>query len=173
MQFSQLQCEQSESELGQLAQQQILLVRSCLDLLSQYGTVASLYPASYLNAHRSVCYRRWAQQMLDNLSAEWWVGTYDNVCSVLCARVLYNICRTESTIFAAYWQSDWVLGGCLKDGRNLWVADWLMCLLCIMTWWCFCDMLVIRYIIVGCLWLVIGWLNFIDYLRKIAEICGL
>jgi len=44
--------------------------------------------------------------------------------------------------------------------------------LCIMTWWCFCDMLV-RYIIVGCLWLITGWLNFMDYLRKIAKICGL
>ncbi|XP_063243710.1 serine/threonine-protein kinase SMG1 isoform X2 [Bacillus rossius redtenbacheri] len=64
------QCEQSESELCQLSQQQTLLVHNCLDLLSQYGTVASMYPASYLNTHRSFCYRTWAQYLLDNTSVE-------------------------------------------------------------------------------------------------------
>nr|CAD7257208.1 unnamed protein product [Timema shepardi] len=64
------QCEQSECELGQISQQQVMLVRSCLDLLSQYGTVASMYPASYLASHRSVCYRTWAQRLLNNMSTK-------------------------------------------------------------------------------------------------------
>ncbi|XP_058794779.1 serine/threonine-protein kinase SMG1 [Phymastichus coffea] len=58
------QCEQSESELGQLAMQQSVLVRSCLDLLSQYSAICSLYPLSHMAQHRSLAYAGWAGKLL-------------------------------------------------------------------------------------------------------------
>ncbi|XP_047110312.1 serine/threonine-protein kinase SMG1 [Schistocerca piceifrons] len=65
-----VQCEQSESELGSLAKQQTAMMRSCLDLLSHYGTVTSLYPVSYLSSHRSACYRRWLTALLQDLTLD-------------------------------------------------------------------------------------------------------
>ncbi|GLH00101.1 Serine/threonine-protein kinase ATR [Gryllus bimaculatus] len=68
-----LQCEQSETELGQLAQQQTILIRTCLDLLSQYGAIAGLYPNSYFKKHRIVCFHRWTKYLLESLSIERYV----------------------------------------------------------------------------------------------------
>lgn len=65
-----VQCEQSENELTQLATQQSLLIRSCLDLLSQYSAICSLYPNSTLSQHRSVAYHAWANKLLTTGSIE-------------------------------------------------------------------------------------------------------
>ncbi|XP_015595300.1 serine/threonine-protein kinase SMG1 [Cephus cinctus] len=59
-----VQCEQSENELTQLATQQSILIRSCLDLLSQYSAICSLYPISTMSQHRSVVYHAWANKLL-------------------------------------------------------------------------------------------------------------
>ncbi|XP_044735996.1 serine/threonine-protein kinase SMG1 isoform X2 [Chrysoperla carnea] len=64
------QCEQSEVELATLAQQQTVLIRSCLDLLSQYAAVASNYPTSSLEKHRSICYLKWCQILRDTKSVD-------------------------------------------------------------------------------------------------------
>ncbi|XP_034180761.2 serine/threonine-protein kinase Smg1 isoform X1 [Osmia lignaria lignaria] len=65
-----LQCEQSENELTQLATQQSILIRSCLDLLSQYSAICSLYPLSNMSQHRTVRYHGWANQLLSSGSVE-------------------------------------------------------------------------------------------------------
>ena len=59
-----VQCEQSENELTQLAMQQLILIRSCLDLLSQYSAICSLYPLSMMAQHRSVSYLTWSNKLL-------------------------------------------------------------------------------------------------------------
>lgn len=64
------QCEQSEAELAQLGQQQIVLIRSCLDLLNQYAAVASNYPNSVLEKHRSILYLKWCRGLLETKSVE-------------------------------------------------------------------------------------------------------
>lgn len=60
------QCEQSENELTQLAAKHLVLIRGCLDLLSQYSAICGLYPASHLAGHRSILYRNWATKLLDS-----------------------------------------------------------------------------------------------------------
>ncbi|XP_076757575.1 serine/threonine-protein kinase Smg1 isoform X3 [Xylocopa sonorina] len=65
-----LQCEQSENELTQLATQQSILIRSCLDLLSQYSAICSLYPLSNMSQHRTVLYHDWANKLLNSGSVE-------------------------------------------------------------------------------------------------------
>ncbi|XP_012271718.1 serine/threonine-protein kinase SMG1 isoform X2 [Orussus abietinus] len=65
-----LQCEQSESELTQLATQQSILIRSCLDLLSQYSAICSLYPMSILAQHRTAAYHTWASKLLSTGTIE-------------------------------------------------------------------------------------------------------
>lgn len=63
-------CEQSENELAQLATQQSLLIRNCLDLLSQYSAICSLYPISTMTRHRSVAYHAWSNKLLSTRTAE-------------------------------------------------------------------------------------------------------
>lgn len=65
-----LQCEQSENELTQLATQQSILIRTCLDLLSQYSAICSLYPLSTLSQHRTVLYHTWANKLLTSGTVE-------------------------------------------------------------------------------------------------------
>lgn len=64
------QCEQLEADVAQLAQQQLIYIRTCLDLLSQYGAIAGLYPSTYLEKHRSVCYVKWCKTLLESKSVE-------------------------------------------------------------------------------------------------------
>ncbi|XP_076649018.1 serine/threonine-protein kinase Smg1 isoform X2 [Halictus rubicundus] len=61
-----VQCEQSENELTQLATQQSILIRSCLDLLSQYSAICNLYPLSIMSQHRTVLYHGWANKLLNS-----------------------------------------------------------------------------------------------------------
>ncbi|OAD60741.1 Serine/threonine-protein kinase SMG1 [Eufriesea mexicana] len=65
-----VQCEQSENELTQLATQQSILIRNCLDLLSQYSAICSLYPLSNMSQHRTVLYHGWANKLLNTGSVE-------------------------------------------------------------------------------------------------------
>ncbi|KAJ8664855.1 hypothetical protein QAD02_006517 [Eretmocerus hayati] len=59
-----VQCEQSENELTKLASQQAMLIRGCLDLLSQYSAICNLYPISSLGQHRTVLYNTWADKLV-------------------------------------------------------------------------------------------------------------
>ncbi|XP_031845911.1 serine/threonine-protein kinase Smg1 isoform X3 [Nomia melanderi] len=61
-----VQCEQSENELTQLATQQSILIRSSLDLLSQYSAICNLYPLSSMSQHRTVLYHGWANKLLNS-----------------------------------------------------------------------------------------------------------
>lgn len=65
-----IHCEQSENELAQLATQQSLLIRNCLDLLSQYSAICSLYPISTMTRHRSVAYHAWSNKLLSTRTVE-------------------------------------------------------------------------------------------------------
>lgn len=65
-----VQCEQSENELIQLATQQSILIRNCLDLLSQYSAIYSLYPLSTMSQHRSVLYHTWSNTLLSTGTVE-------------------------------------------------------------------------------------------------------
>ncbi|XP_026671607.1 serine/threonine-protein kinase SMG1 [Ceratina calcarata] len=65
-----LQCEQSENELTQLATQQSILIRNCLDLLSQYSAICSLYPLTNMSQHRTVLYHGWANKLLNSGNVE-------------------------------------------------------------------------------------------------------
>ncbi|XP_066595255.1 serine/threonine-protein kinase SMG1 isoform X2 [Prorops nasuta] len=65
-----LQCEQSENELTQLATQQSMLIRNCLELLSQYSAIYSLYPITTLSQHRNVLYHAWASKLLASETVE-------------------------------------------------------------------------------------------------------
>ncbi|XP_011302537.1 serine/threonine-protein kinase SMG1 isoform X2 [Fopius arisanus] len=65
-----VQCEQSENELTQLATQESLLIRSSLELLSQYSAICSFYPVSAISQHRSVMYHTWLSHMLTTGSVE-------------------------------------------------------------------------------------------------------
>lgn len=59
-----VQCEQSENELTQLATDQAFSISKCLELLSQYSAICSLYPLSILSQHRAVLYHTWANELL-------------------------------------------------------------------------------------------------------------
>lgn len=64
------QCEQSEAELGQIARQQTMLIKSCLELLTQYSAVVQYYPQSFIEKHRIVLYRKWAGILLETDSPD-------------------------------------------------------------------------------------------------------
>lgn len=65
-----VQCEQSENELTQLATQQSILIRNCLDLLRQYSAICNLYPLSSMSQHRTVLYHSWANKLLSSGNIE-------------------------------------------------------------------------------------------------------
>ncbi|XP_015127883.1 serine/threonine-protein kinase SMG1 [Diachasma alloeum] len=65
-----VQCEQCENELTQLATQEAMLIRSSLDLLSQYSAICSFYPMSAIAQHRSVLYHTWLSHMLTTGTVE-------------------------------------------------------------------------------------------------------
>lgn len=64
------QCEQAETELNQCMQQTNHLVRSCLELLSQYVAVAQYYPQSHTEYHRVMMSRKYLAAALENKSSE-------------------------------------------------------------------------------------------------------
>lgn len=64
------QCEQAETELNQCMQQTNHLIRSCLELLSQYVAVAQYYPQSHTEYHRVMMSRKYLAAALENKSSE-------------------------------------------------------------------------------------------------------
>ncbi|CAK1585847.1 unnamed protein product [Parnassius mnemosyne] len=60
------QCEQAETELNQSMQQTNVLVRSCLELLSQYVAVSQYYPQSQTEYHRIVMFRKYLAAALES-----------------------------------------------------------------------------------------------------------
>lgn len=100
------QCEQSENELTQLVVQQSILVRNCLDLLSQYSAICNLYPLSSMAQHRSVLYHSWANKLMIT-------GNVDSCNEVLAemelnfAPVVINDARVQRTVSFSYTVSLW------------------------------------------------------------------
>ncbi|XP_041987435.1 serine/threonine-protein kinase SMG1 [Aricia agestis] len=64
------QCEQAETELHQSMQQTGALVRSCLELLSQYVAVAQYYPQTLTEYHRVLMFRKYLAAALESRSPE-------------------------------------------------------------------------------------------------------
>ena len=64
------QCEQAETELYQSMKQTHHLVRSCLELLSQYVAVSQYYPQSHTEYHRVVMFRKFLAAALESKSPE-------------------------------------------------------------------------------------------------------
>ncbi|KAL0871572.1 hypothetical protein ABMA27_004105 [Loxostege sticticalis] len=64
------QCEQAETELNQCMQQTGHLVRSCLELLSQYVAVSQYYPQSHTEYHRVMMFRKFLAAALESRSPE-------------------------------------------------------------------------------------------------------
>lgn len=96
-----VQCEQSENELIQLATQQSLLIRNCLDLLSQYSAICSLYPLSTMSQHRSVLYHTWASNLLNTGNLE----TCQEIvarCELNMEQIMPNDPRSQQAIAFAY-----------------------------------------------------------------------
>ncbi|CAK1544818.1 unnamed protein product [Leptosia nina] len=64
------QCEQAETELNQSMQQTNLLIRSCLELLSQYVAVSQYFPQSQTEYHRIAMFRKFLATALDSKSPD-------------------------------------------------------------------------------------------------------
>ncbi|XP_045525858.1 serine/threonine-protein kinase SMG1-like [Pieris brassicae] len=64
------QCEQAETELNQSMQQTNILIRSCLELLSQYVAVSQYYPQSQTEYHRIATFRKFLAAALESKSPE-------------------------------------------------------------------------------------------------------
>lgn len=117
-----VQCEQSENELTQLVVQQSILVRNCLDLLSQYSAICSFYPLSSMAQHRSVLYHAWASKLLVT-------GSVDSCNEVLAemelnfAPVAINDARVQRTVTFSYRVSRSTLGAVDRDCNCNIIAD--------------------------------------------------
>ncbi|XP_045450625.1 serine/threonine-protein kinase SMG1-like [Melitaea cinxia] len=64
------QCEQAEQELNQSMQQTNQLVRTCLELLTQYVAVSQYYPQSQTEYHRLMMFRKYLAAALESKSPE-------------------------------------------------------------------------------------------------------
>lgn len=73
------QCEVAETELYQNIKQTHRLVKSCLELLSQYVAVSQYYPESHTEYHRIVVFRKFLATALESQSPE--------VCRDVCNQV--------------------------------------------------------------------------------------
>ncbi|XP_059058006.1 serine/threonine-protein kinase SMG1-like [Achroia grisella] len=91
------QCEQAEIELNQSIDQTNHLVRSCLELLSQYVAVSQYYPKSQTEYHRVVMFRKFLATALESKSPE--------VCREVSKQVnelLEDSNNTDATQISAY-----------------------------------------------------------------------
>ncbi|KAJ0058451.1 hypothetical protein NL108_014651, partial [Boleophthalmus pectinirostris] len=64
------QCESLEAELSSLLQQRRGLLRSCLEQLHSYATVALLYPRISLRRHRAYQWKSWLEELMREMTAE-------------------------------------------------------------------------------------------------------
>ncbi|XP_053606534.1 serine/threonine-protein kinase SMG1 isoform X2 [Plodia interpunctella] len=91
------QCEQAETELNQCIKQTHHMVRSCLELLSQYVAVSQYYPQSHTEYHRIVMFRKFLAAALESKSPE--------VCREVSNQVntlVFAENKVDSTQIAAY-----------------------------------------------------------------------
>ncbi|KAF5305594.1 hypothetical protein FQR65_LT07674, partial [Abscondita terminalis] len=75
------QCEQSETELEHVKQQQTVVTTKCLHLLQEYGTVLSQCPPSYQEKHRIFCYTNWSKYLLETKTAAACDAIYIQYCN--------------------------------------------------------------------------------------------
>lgn len=64
------QCESLEAELSSLLQQRRAALRSCLEQLHSYATVALLYPRATLLFHRVHQWKAWLEELLRDMKVE-------------------------------------------------------------------------------------------------------
>lgn len=64
------QCEQAEVELNQTMKQTLHLIRTCLELLSQFVAVSQYFPQSHTEYHRIVMFRKFLATALESKSPE-------------------------------------------------------------------------------------------------------
>ncbi|KAM4698242.1 serine/threonine-protein kinase SMG1 [Rhinophrynus dorsalis] len=64
------QCEQYEGEVGTLLQQRRSVLRSCLENLHSYATVALLYPKSVFQKHRIEQWKTWMEELICSMTVE-------------------------------------------------------------------------------------------------------
>ncbi|XP_074552097.1 serine/threonine-protein kinase SMG1 isoform X2 [Halichoeres trimaculatus] len=64
------QCESLEAEMSSLLQQCRGALRSCLEQLHSYATVALLYPHSTLRLHRTHQWKAWLEELLRDMTVE-------------------------------------------------------------------------------------------------------
>lgn len=64
------QCESLEAELSSLLQQRRGLLRSCLEQLHSYATVALLYPRISLRRHRAYQWKSWLEELMREMTVE-------------------------------------------------------------------------------------------------------
>ncbi|XP_077940467.1 serine/threonine-protein kinase SMG1 isoform X6 [Gasterosteus aculeatus] len=64
------QCESLEAEVSALLQQRRGALRSCLEQLHSYATVALLYPRSTLLLHRAHQWKAWLEELLRDMTVE-------------------------------------------------------------------------------------------------------
>ncbi|XP_047215191.1 serine/threonine-protein kinase SMG1-like [Girardinichthys multiradiatus] len=64
------QCENLEAELSSLLQQRRTALRSCLEQLHSYATVALLYPRATLLFHRVHQWKAWLEELLRDMTVE-------------------------------------------------------------------------------------------------------
>ncbi|CAJ1075376.1 LOW QUALITY PROTEIN: serine/threonine-protein kinase SMG1 [Xyrichtys novacula] len=64
------QCESLEAEMSSLLQQRRGALRSCLEQLHSYATVALLYPQSTLLLHRTHQWKAWLEELLRDMTVE-------------------------------------------------------------------------------------------------------
>lgn len=64
------QCESLEGELSSLLQQRRAALRSCLEQLHSYATVALMYPRATLLFHRVHQWKAWLEELLRDMTVE-------------------------------------------------------------------------------------------------------
>lgn len=64
------QCESLEAEVSSLLQQRRGALRSCLEQLHNYATVALLYPRANLRHHRVNQWKAWLEELLTDMTVE-------------------------------------------------------------------------------------------------------
>lgn len=64
------QCEQAEAELNQSMKQTLHVIRSCLELISQFVAVSQYYPQSQTEYHRIAMFRKFLATALESKSPD-------------------------------------------------------------------------------------------------------
>lgn len=68
--YSNFKCERLENQCGGIVQQTQVMLRACIDLLSQFGILSSLFTPLQLQCQHTGLHSRLSEELLQNLSAE-------------------------------------------------------------------------------------------------------